>query len=167
MRHKYGTKASMERLEKKWNDSGMTDCKSMPEFLLRLEVMHVQIDGDDLVFLSGIASSDADFCRVMTDLVKSTTLFDKALMELEFYIDYYMAMSADAKPDPLKYGRVRLLNMYEAGSIRCSFIRGSGDVAEYRDFISVCADKADRLFGGKLEHIKNFRGWLAARAAGK
>lgn len=167
MRHKYGMKASVERLEKKWNDSGMTDCKSMPEFLLRLEVMHVQIDGDDLVFLSESASSDADFCRVMTDLVKSTTLFDKALMELEFYIDYYMAMSADAKPDPLKYGRVRLLNMYEAGSIRCGFTRGSGSVAEYRDFISVCVDKADRLFGGKLEHIKNFRGWFAARAAGK
>lgn len=167
MLHKYGTKASMERLEKRWNDSGMTDCKSMPEFLLRLEIMHVQIDGDDLAFLSEFASSDADFCRVMTDLVKSTTLFDKALMELEFYIDYYMAMSADAKPDPLKYGRVRLLNMYEAGSIRCSFTHGSGNVAEYRDFISVCADKADRLFGGKLEHIKNFKGWLAARAAGK
>ena len=167
MHYKYGTKASMERLEKKWNDSGMTDCKSMPEFLLRLEIMHVQIDGDDLAFLSESASSNADFCHVMTDLVKSTTLFDKALMELEFYIDYYMAMSADAKPDPLKYGRVRLLNMYEAGSLRCSFTHGSGNVAEYRDFISVCADKADHLFGGKLEHIKNFKGWLAARAAGK
>ena len=167
MRHTYGTKASIERLEKKWNDSGMMDCKSMPEFLLRFEVMHVQIDGDDLVFLSEFASSDADFCRVMTDLVKSTTLFDKALMELEFYIDYYMAMSAGVKPDPLKYGRVRLLNMYEAGSIRCSFTRGSGNVAEYRDFINVCADKADHLFDGKLEHIKNFKDWFAARAAGK
>lgn len=167
MRHKYGTKASMERLEKKWNDSGMTDCKSMPEFLLRLEIMHVQIDGDDLAFLSESASSNADFCRVMTDLVKSTTLFDKALMELEFYIDYYMAMSADAKPDPLKYGRVRMLNMYEAGSLRCNFTQGSGNVAEYRDFICACADKADRLFDGRLEHIKNFKGWLAARAAGK
>ena len=99
----------------------------------------------------------------MTDLVKGTTLFDKALMELEFYIDYYMAMSAGAKPDPLKYGRVRLLNMYETGSIR----RSSGNVAEYRDFICVCADKADHLFGGKLEYIKNFKDWFAARAAGK
>lgn len=167
MRHKYGTKASIERLEKKWNDSGMTDCKSMPEFLLRLEVMHVQIDGDDLVFLSESALSDADFCRVMTDLVKSTTLFDKALTELEFYIDYYMAMSTGAKPDPLKYGRVRLLSMYEAGGIWCSFTRGSCNVAEYRDFINVCVDKADCLFGGKLEHIKNFKDWLAARTAGK
>lgn len=157
----------MERLEKKWNDSGMTDCKSMPEFLLRLEIMHVQIDGDDLVFLAESALSDTDFCRVMIDLVKSTTLFDKALMELEFYIDYYMAMSAGAKPDPLKYGRVRLLNMYEAGNIRRSSIRGSGNATEYRDFINVCADKADRLFGGRLEHIKNFKDWLAARTAGK
>ena len=163
MRHTYGTKASIKRLEKKWNDSGMTDCKSMPEFLLRLEVMHIQIDGDDLVFLSEFATSNVDFCHVMTDLVKSTTLFDKALMELEFYIDYYMAMSAGAKPDPLKYGRVRLLNMYETGSIR----HGSGNVAEYRDFICACADKADHLFGGKLEHIKNFKDWFAARAAGK
>ena len=167
MRHTYDTKASIERLEKKWNNSGMTDCKSMPEFLLRLEVMHIQIDGDDLVFLSESASFDADFCHVMTDLVKSTTLFDKALMELEFYIDYYMAMSADAKPDPLKYGRVRLLNMYEAGSIRCGFTRGSSNVAEYIDFISVCVDKVDHLFGGRLEHIKNFKDWFAARAAGK
>lgn len=167
MRHKYGTKASMERLEKKWNDSGMTDCKSMPEFLLRLEIMHVQIDGDDLVFLAESALSDTDFCRVMIDLVKSTTLFDKALMELEFYIDYYMAMSADAKPDPFKYGRVRLLNMYEAGSLQRSFTHGSSNVVEYKDFICVCADKADHLFDGKLEHIKNFKGWLAARAAGK
>ena len=168
MRHTYGTKASIERLEKKWNDSGMTDCRSMPEFLLRFEVMHFQIDGDDLVFLAESALSDTDFCRVMIDLVKSTTLFDKALTELEFYIDYYMAMSADVKPDPLKYGRVRLLNMYETGgSIRYSFTRGSGNAAEYRDFISVCADKADRLFGGKLEHVKNFKDWLAARTSGK
>lgn len=163
MRHAYGTKASIERLEKKWNDSGMTNCKSMPEFLLRFEVMHFHIDGDDLVFLSEFALNDIDFCRVMTDLVKSTTLFDKALTELEFYIDYYMAMSAGAKPNPLKYGRVRLLSMYETGSIR----RSSGNVAEYRDFICVCADKADHLFGGKLEHIKNFKDWFAARAAGK
>ena len=163
MRHTYGTKASIERLEKKWNDSGMTNCKSMPEFLLRLEVMHIQIDGDDLVFLSEFATSNVDFCHVMTDLVKSTTLFDKALMELEFYIDYYMAMSVDAKPDPLRYGRVRLLNMYETGSIR----RGFGNAVEYRDFISACVDKADRLFGGKLEHVKNFKDWLAARTAGK
>lgn len=167
MRHTYGTKASIERLEKKWNDSGMTDCKSMPEFLLRFEVMHVQIDGDDLVFLSEFASSDADFCRVMTDLVKSTALFDKALMELEFYIDYYMAMSTGVKPDPLKYGRVRLLDMYETGSIRCNLIHGSDNAAGYRDFIGVCADKADRLFDGRLEHVKNFKGWLAARVAGK
>ena len=163
MRHTYGTKASIERLEKKWNDSGMTNCKSMPEFLLRFEVMHFHIDGDDLVFLFESALDDVDFCRVMTDLVKSTTLFDKALMELEFYIDYYMAMSADVKPDPLKYGRVRLLSMYETGSIRHS----SGNATEYRDFICVCADKADHLFGGKLEHIKNFKDWLAARTAGK
>ena len=163
MRHTYGTKASIERLEKKWNDSGMTDCKSMPEFLLRLEVMHFNIDGDDLVFLSEFALNDIDFCRVMIDLVKSTTLFDKALMVLEFYIDYYMAMSAGAKPDPLKYGRIRLLNMYETGSIR----RGFGNAVEYRDFISACVDKADRLFGGKLEHVKNFKDWLAARTAGK
>ena len=163
MRHAYGTKASIERLDKKWNDSGMTNCKSMPEFLLRFEVMHFHIDGDDLVFLSEFALSDIDFCRVMTDLVKGTTLFDKALMELEFYIDYYMAMSVGAKPDPLKYGRVRLLNMYEAGNIR----HGSGNATEYRDFINVCVDKADRLFGGKLEHIKNFKDWLAARPAGK
>ena len=163
MRHTYGTKASIERLDKKWNDSGMTNCKSMPEFLLRFEVMHFHIDGDDLVFLSESALDDADFCRVMTDLVKSTALFDKALTELEFYIDYYMAMSAGAKPDPLKYGRVRLLNMYETGSIRHS----SSNVAEYRDFISACVDKADRLFGGKLEHIKNFKDWFAVRAAGK
>lgn len=167
MRHTYGTKASIERLEKKWNYSGMTDCKSMPEFLLRFEVMHFHIDGDDLVFLSESALDDVDFCCVMTDLVKSTALFDKALMELEFYIDYYMAMSAGAKPDPLKYGRVRLLNMYEAGNIRRSSIRGSGNAIEYRDFINVCADKADRLFGGRLEHIKNFKDWLAARTAGK
>ena len=163
MRHTYGTKASIERLERKWNDSGMTDCKSMPEFLLRLEVMHFNIDRDDLVFLSEFALNDIDFCRVMIDLVKSTTLFDKALMVLEFYIDYYMAMSAGAKPDPLKYGRIRLLNMYETGSIR----RGFGNAVEYRDFISACVDKADRLFGGKLEHIKNFKNWLAARTAGK
>ena len=163
MRHTYGTKASIERLERKWNDSGMTDCKSMPEFLLRLEVMHFNIDGDDLVFLSEFALNDIDFCRVMIDLVKSTTLFDKALMVLEFYIDYYMAMSAGAKPDPLKYGRIRLLNMYETGSIR----RGFGNAVEYRDFISACVDKADRLFGGKLEHVKNFKDWLAARTAGK
>lgn len=163
MRHAYGTKASIERLEKKWNDSGMTNCKSMPEFLLRFEVMHFHIDGDDLVFLSESALDDADFCHVMTDLVKSTALFDKALMELEFYIDYYMAMSVGAKPDPLKYGRIRLLNMYETGGIR----RGSGNAVEYRDFISAYVDKADRLFGGKLEHIKNFKDWLAARTAGK
>lgn len=163
MRHAYGTKASIERLEKKWNDSGMTNCKSMPEFLLRFEVMHFHIDGDDLVFLFESALDDADFCHAVTDLVKSTALFDKALMELEFYIDYYMAMSVGAKPDPLKYGRVRLLNMYETGGIR----RGSGNAVEYRDFISACVDKADRLFGGKLEHIKNFKDWLAARTAGK
>ena len=166
MRHAYGTKASIERLDKKWNDSGMTNCKSMPEFLLRFEVMHFHIDGDDLVFLSESALDDADFCRVMTDLVKSTALFDKALMELEFYIDYSMAMSAGAKPDPLKYGRVRLFSMYEAGNIRRSSIRGSGNVVEYRDFISACVDKADRLFGGKLEHIKNFKDWLVARTSG-
>ena len=156
MRHKYGMKASVEGLKKKWNDSGMTDCKSMPEFLLRLEVMHVQIDGDDLVFLSKFASGNADFCHVMADLVKSTMLFDKALMELEFYIDYYIAMSADAKPDPLKYGHIRLFDMFETGVLTHNFADGSAGM----NFIKACIDKVDSLFNGRLSHVKHFRQWL-------
>ena len=156
MRHAYGTKASIDRLDKKWNDSGMTNCKSMPEFLLRFEVMHFHIDGDDLVFLSESALDDADFCHVMTDLVKSTALFDKALMELEFYIDYYIAMSADAKPDPLKYGHIRLFDMFETGVLTHNFADGSAGM----NFIKACIDKVDSLFNGRLSHVKHFRQWL-------
>lgn len=161
MRHEYGTKASTERLEKKWNGSGMTDCKSMPEFLFRLEVMHVQIDGDDLAFLSEFASmhNNAEFCRIMTDLVKNTALFDEALMELNFYIDYYMAMSAGMKPDPLKYGHIRLFDMFESGTLLHNFTNGSASM----DFAAACADKADALFNGRLEHVGRFRLWLGRK----
>lgn len=159
MRRKYGTKSSMERLEKKWDSSGMTDCRSAPEFLLRFEVMHCPVDGDDLLFLAETAMSNPEFCRVMTELVKGASLFDKALTELEFYIDYYMAMTANSAPDPLEYGRVRLFDMFETGMLTHNFTDGSAS----RDFITACVDKADRLFGGRLEHIKHFRCWLAAR----
>ena len=162
MRRWYDTQASAEKLEKKWNDSGMTDCKSAPEFLLRLEIMHTQIDEDDLAFLAAAASDNPDFCRVMSDLVESSKLFDKALSKLEFYIDYYMAMSKGSAPDPLKFGRVQILDMYESG--RLGMWREN---VMFRDFIKKCVDKVDCLFKGKLEYVRSFRDWMSARGLDK
>ena len=151
--------ADRKELERKWKESGMTCCRSASEFLLRLEIAKLEISEPDLEYLADCASRDCEFCKVMYDLAVDTNLFNKALSDLDFYIDYYMAMSSSEKPDPLKFGRIRLLDKYETGAIR----RSLDD--SFLSFLQACADSADGIFEGKLEHASRFSAKIASMKA--
>lgn len=145
--------ASEDDLGRKWKESGLTDCKSAPEFLLRLEIAKLDVGEEDFDYLSDKASDDVEFCHVMHGLVEDTPTFDEALSKLVFYIDYYMAMTGGKTPDPLDFGRVKIIDRYESGVIG----RRSGPSAyEFRRFVLACAEKANKIFNGGLVHARRF-----------
>jgi len=153
-------------LERKWKNSGMTGCRSAPEFLLKIDVLGIKIEDDDLEYLINYAAHNLEFCDVMRGVIADTAIFDEQLRKLIFYIDYYMAMTRENQPDPMKFGRIKIFDKCELSSYR-HFIHKSESLP-FISMMNACADKVDILFEGRLEHVKHFKSWLEiTRLCGK
>lgn len=156
-----------EALNRRWKDSGLTGCGSAPEFLLRMDAAGVVPDADDMEYLLRVAGNSREFRPVMVELVSGTDVFDGILSDLTFYIDYYYKAMQGSSPDPMKYGRVRALDMIQGGRIFPYTTAWDGADTAY-GLAAAYADKVDSLFGGRLEHAREFRKWLdAKRRSGK
>lgn len=160
----YWSQSEEAEFSRRWKDSGVVESGSAPEFFLRMNVLNVTPEYRDLEYLVDYAVSHSEFCGVLSEIVRDTPLFDKALSEKVFYIDYYMAQMRTGRGtvDPDEYGRAKLLDAYETGK----FGRIS-DTGNFRDFMLVCADKTDSVLKGRLKHIGRFREWLASRRTDK
>lgn len=141
------------QLESKWKNSGMLDCTSMSEFLLRLEILQITIQEKDLIYLADIARNNSDLCNILAELAENTKIFDCILSNISFYNDYYLATMNSESPDPLKYGHINFLDIFLT-------FPSSNLNKDFLNFLSICLNKVDLFFDGKLESINYFKKYL-------
>ena len=137
-------------LDQKWKNSNMIKCGSLSEFILRLDVSSIKIDYFDFIYLSEYAAINFEFCQIMIQLIKTTKLLDNFLFKLNFYSDFYLAISENKNPDPLKFGRIEIIELYQAG-----FFKIKNSIFE--KYILVCINKINNFFENKLEHTFNLK----------
>jgi hypothetical protein len=123
----------------------MIKCGSLSEFILRLEISSIKMDYFDFIYLSEYAAINFEFCQVMIELIETTKLCDNFLFKLNFYSDFYLAISENKNPDPLKFGRIEIIELYQAG-----FFGIKNSI--FKKYILVCVNKINNFFENKLKH---------------
>lgn len=137
-------------LDQKWKDSDMIKCGSLSEFILRLEVSSIKIDYFDFIYLSEYAAINSEFCQIMTELIETTKLCDNFLFKLNFYSDFYLDIAKNKNPDPLKFGKIEIIELYESG-----FFGIKNSI--FKKYILVCVNKINNFFENKLKHTFQFK----------
>lgn len=147
-------------MDRKWKTSGLVKSGSPEEFMLRVKTAGMAIDKDDVMYLVQQAGCDSGFRPVVEGIVSGTDMFDETLSDLVFYLDYYVKSASNGLADQMKYGRSPILDMFMNGMVMpCSGARDGSESA----FMKAFADKVDKLFEGRLVHVRYFRQWLRQR----
>jgi hypothetical protein len=123
----------------------MIKCGSLSEFILRLEVSSIKIDYFDFIYLSEYAAINSEFCQIMIELIETTKLCDNFLFKLNFYSDFYLDIAENKNPDPLEFGRIEIIELYESG-----FFGIKNSI--FKKYILVCVNKINNFFENKLKH---------------
>ena len=89
-------------------------CRSIQEFELKAEI--ARLDGftaDDFIKIVEELDGTSDFLPVLAEIIRDTDIFDKAFLEKDYYIDYYLTKMEGKEPEnPDDFAHMRVLDAF-------------------------------------------------------
>lgn len=142
-------------------------CRSAGEFRLKLTALdagHV-MTGDDMVLLLDGINEHPGCIRPLAELVSGTDLFDAAIRDLEYYLDYYLAKAVDPGVKDSSYVHFKVLDCFADGlpdwgwrnSNRYDEAESASYDEDLKSLLTALVGKIESMFGRNIRSVVNFK----------